>query len=263
MDYNARNAPLVKGGRLARSQTATSPNTESILSKVVDIYCDGTRMSATLWLPDDGTSAEKPALLLMHGWGGLRDHLDMSYAKKFCKAGFVVLTFDYRGWGDSDGVILPAEGPTPLLKVIDPNWQLRDIATCLDYLTGGGVEGVDTTRVGIWGSSMGGAHAITVGGTDTTGRVKCIVSQVGMMTTSDLLRHAGVDIGSVAQQASQIAAGEATSRFTWNLPELDGQVNVARMRDYVAKEYAKNVQVPTLVLDAENEVSAPRMYMDL
>jgi dienelactone hydrolase len=188
MDFDERNAPLVHGGRLARRQTSRPNNKERIVSKVIDLYSDGTRLSATLWRPDDGSpSGMKPALLLMHGWGGIRDHLDMSYAKKYCKAGFIVLTFDYRGWGDSDGVLLPAEGPTPLMKVVDPDWQLRDIATCLDYLTGG-VEGVDANRVGVWGSSIGGGHmyVITVGGTDTTDWVKCIVSQEGMMTTSGL-----------------------------------------------------------------------------
>ena len=58
-----------------------------------------------------------------------------------------MLTFDYRGWGDSDGV----GGER---KVVDPDWQLRDASTSLDYLSGGGVSGVDTERIGIWGSSM-------------------------------------------------------------------------------------------------------------
>ena len=33
---------------------------------------------------------------------GLRSHLNNQYAPKFAEAGFVVLTFDYRGWGESD-----------------------------------------------------------------------------------------------------------------------------------------------------------------
>ena len=41
---------------------------------------------------------------------------------------------------------------------------------------------------GIWGSSMGGGHVITIGGLDhSEGRIKCIVSQMGMMIASDLL----------------------------------------------------------------------------
>lgn len=108
-------------------------------------------------------------------------------------------------------------------------------------------------RVGIWGSSMGGAHVVTIGGTDVTSRVKCIVSQVGMMRTSDLLRHAGVEVSSIAKLASNTAAGGGVGRYTGSLPELDGQINLARMRDYVAKDYAEKIKVPTLVLDAANE----------
>ena len=42
-------------------------------------------------------------------------------------------------------------------KVIDPEWQLRDVDSALQFLLGA-VAGVDTARVGIWGSSFGGGH---------------------------------------------------------------------------------------------------------
>ena len=32
----------------------------------------------------------------------MRSHLNQAYAPEFAKAGYVVLSFDYRGWGDSD-----------------------------------------------------------------------------------------------------------------------------------------------------------------
>ena len=39
---------------------------------------------------------------------------------------------------------------------------------------------------------MGGGHVITIGGLDRLeGKIKCIVSQLGMMITSDLLKHVG------------------------------------------------------------------------
>ena len=81
-----------------------------IVPTVVDIYSDGTRMSGTVWRPKDKSLDQKlPAILLCHGFGGKRAHLDYSYAPKFAQAGFVALTFDYRGWGDSDGILVAAE----------------------------------------------------------------------------------------------------------------------------------------------------------
>ena len=85
--------------------------------KSVDVWSDGTRMAGDLWLPADIVADERrPAIVLAQGWGGLREQLNRSYALDFVAAGFVVLTFDYRGWGDSDGrlvVVGPRPAPAP------------------------------------------------------------------------------------------------------------------------------------------------------
>ena len=82
---------------------------------VVDIFSDGTRMTGTLWRPKDASNDKLlPAILLCGGFGSKRSQLDFSYASRFAQAGFIVLTFDYRGWGDSDGVLIAAEKhPSP------------------------------------------------------------------------------------------------------------------------------------------------------
>ena len=87
MDFDARNAPLVKGGRKAREQTAQPGNAEGIVSQVVDIFSDGVRLSATLWRPEGGAnSSPRPAILLMHGWGGIRDHVsELQLHRRSCK----------------------------------------------------------------------------------------------------------------------------------------------------------------------------------
>src|SRR4051812_48781381 len=85
----------------------TALEKEGVTHEIVDVYSDGTRMTGTVWRPKTWTQGTKlPAILLCHGWGGKRGHLDYSYAPQFAKAGFVALTFDYRGWGDSDGVLV-------------------------------------------------------------------------------------------------------------------------------------------------------------
>ena len=86
-----------------------APEQYGVVSRIVDIYSDGTRMSATIWRPKGVESKPLPAILLCHGFGAKRSHLDYSYAPRFAQAGFVALTFDYRGWGDSDGIVISAE----------------------------------------------------------------------------------------------------------------------------------------------------------
>ena len=95
---------LAFGLQGVRSQEAAKPvvGDFKIESRHVDIWSDGTRFSGDLWSPRGLQSADKlPALC--HGWGGVRSHFNQAYAPEFVTAGYVVLTFDYRGWGDSFG----------------------------------------------------------------------------------------------------------------------------------------------------------------
>jgi predicted acyl esterase len=87
------------------------------------------------------------------------------YAKVFAAAGFVALTFDYRGFGGSQGTkwrLIPLE-------------QIDDIRNAITFLQG--TQGVDPERIGVWGTSFGGGHAPYVAGIDS--RVKAAVGQVG------------------------------------------------------------------------------------
>lgn len=60
-------------------------------------------MAADLFVPDDRKPGQRlPAILLCHGWAGPKAHLSRTYAPYFCAGGFVCLTFDYRGWCESD-----------------------------------------------------------------------------------------------------------------------------------------------------------------
>ena len=45
---------------------------------------------------------------MAHGFGGTRDTGLLGYAEGFAAAGLDVLLFDYRGFGDSDGLAAPA-----------------------------------------------------------------------------------------------------------------------------------------------------------
>ena len=167
--FENRTAYLRKTGRETRDTTSLGGNELGVISKVIDLYSDGVRLSATIWEPDKkvekyGNSAKLPAILLCHGWGGIRDHLDSSYAPKFAAEGFICLTFDYRTWGDSDGVLMPNNGMpekhdnmvpgkgsynidcTVLKKVVDPEWQLQDIKSCMTFLRS--LKSVDQDKLG-------------------------------------------------------------------------------------------------------------------
>jgi len=235
--------------------------------RAITIWSDGTRMAADLWLPaGSGDGVKRPAILLTHGWGGERSHLNNTYAPKFANAGFVVLAFDYRGWADSDSrLVIIGDQPRPdengevtvraraIREVVDPHDQVRDITSALDYLAG--EPGVDVDRIGIWGTSYSGGHVIVVGARDK--RVAAIVSQVGYQGvgwTPERRRFAD-------QRATDKARGviDPIPQGIDVVPNLRGTPDLAKMADYRPIDSAQDVRVPTLVIDVTGEELFDRM----
>lgn len=236
------------------------------MKKTITIWSEGTRMAADLFVPDDLERGERrPAILLCHGWGGPKSHLSSTYAPYFCEGGFVCVTFDYRGWFESDARLVTmekqpepdAEGyinvrGKPVREVVDPLDQNRDIHNALDYLLA--ESSVDTSRIGLWGSSFGGGHVIYMAGTDP--RVKAVVSQVpGMMgqgTDANGFTHMDPEGQKVA---TAMARGEVDilPRPAGMPDSLKGAGDFRTMWLYRPLQAAANIKVPTLIIDQEEE----------
>lgn len=136
-------------------------------SQAVQFYSEGTRLAGDLFLPDNLRPGEQRAgILLCHGYTGVRNLYLPDTACALTKAGYVVLTFDYKGWGDSDG---PKSRLSPYGRVIDSQ-------AALTFL--GAQEMVDEDRLGIYGTSYGGATVVWTAAVDP--RVKVVVSVVGV-----------------------------------------------------------------------------------
>jgi dipeptidyl aminopeptidase/acylaminoacyl peptidase len=134
--------------------------------RVVHFYSDGFKLEADYWAPAGATpTAKVPGIVLCPGYGAIRKHTLPDYADYFVAAGIAVCSLDYRGFGGSEGKEdrnIPYE-------------QAQDIRAALTWL--GLQPEVDPARLGLWGTSGGGAHVPYVTGIDT--RVKCAVAQIG------------------------------------------------------------------------------------
>lgn len=136
-------------------------------SQAVSFYSEGTRLSGDLFLPDGLVPGEQRAgIVLCHGYTGVRNLYLPDTAKALTDAGYAVLTFDYKGWGDSDG---PKSRLSPYGRVIDSQ-------AALTFL--GAQDMVDADRLGIYGTSYGGATVVWTAAVDQ--RVKAAVSVVGI-----------------------------------------------------------------------------------
>ncbi len=137
------------------------------MQKPVTFYSEGIKLVGDLYYPEDiGAGEQRGGVVLCHGYTGVKDLYLPDNARVLNEAGYVVLTFDYKGWGDSEG---PRTRLAPYSRVID-------VQAALTFL--GLQSEVDEDRLGIYGTSYGGATVVWAGAVDS--RVKCIVSVVGI-----------------------------------------------------------------------------------
>lgn len=171
---------------LAFPSAADEPLNYSI--KPVTIWSDGTRMAGDLYLPNDLKPDEKRATILFcAGTAGVKKGNGGLYGRRFAKEGFIVLAFDYRGWGESDCKLMMT-GPMPkpdekgeiTVKARPIRWQMDladqtlDIRCAISFLSG--EPNVDPACIGLFGTSYGGGLVTWVAANDP--RVKCVVAQV-------------------------------------------------------------------------------------
>jgi fermentation-respiration switch protein FrsA (DUF1100 family) len=123
----------------------------------------GVTLRGWLYMPD--SPPPHPAITMTHGYAGVKEQGLDRFASAFAGAGFVVLVHDHRGFGASDG--------SPRNDV-DPWVQINDWRRAISFLESQPV--VDENRIGLWGTSYAGGHAIVLGATDR--RLRAVVAQV-------------------------------------------------------------------------------------
>ncbi|MBB6093458.1 hypothetical protein HNQ60_002339 [Povalibacter uvarum] len=174
------------GSEPARARPAGFVVPEDIRQRRVDIYSEGNRMTGYVFVAKSvAADAKLPTIIMAHGWGGVQAQLRQD-ASEFAREGYLVVTFDYRGWGESDSRVVLKSAATDVTKtdftaevhaireVVDPLDMAADWQNAIHWVHGEGQ--VDANRIGLWGSSMGGSYVVYAGAHDA--RVKAVHSQV-------------------------------------------------------------------------------------
>ena len=257
-------------GLLATSEARAQRGFElpdMVTRRAVDIWSEGTRLAGDLYAPRDLAADEtRPTIVMSHGWGGTKALL-ANIASRLAAEGYLVLAFDYRGWGESDGKLV-VQGDMPdrdadgivtvrareIRNVVDPIDQTVDIQRAFDFIEG--EPNVDTTRLGYWGSSYSGAHAIWVAAHEP--RAGCAVGQVAAADSRSLaaVSWAGQDIAEHARlQAIRRARGDIDPlpQGTDKAPNLNGWAHLDKVLSYNPVDDAGRITIPLLVIDAGNE----------
>ena len=233
-----------------------------IAFRTVTMISDGVRLHGEVFTPAGlGPDRRLPAVVMAHGWGGVAAGL-RGDAADIAKAGYFVLVFDYRGWGESGSPVVlvnpepphrPGEATTftaqvqPLREYVNPLEQAEDWFSALDWIMG--EPGVDHDRVGIRGSSYSGGHVIYVAAHDP--RVRAVVSQVGGMDS----RPAPGKERPGRDMATRLARGEVgyPAPRASAIMGLIGSPIGHKGERYAPVVEAAKVKAPTLVILVEHE----------
>jgi len=130
----------------------------------VEFQSGGDTVRGWLYTPDDG-EGPYPVVVMAGGWCYVKELVQPHYADMYAGAGLAALLFDYRNFGSSDGA---------RRQHIDPNMQLEDYGNAISFAET--LDEVDPDRIGVWGLSYSGGHALILGATDP--RVRCVASQI-------------------------------------------------------------------------------------
>jgi len=134
----------------------------------------GLNCAGDLYLPDDHKGGRRPGLVIGHGFSFVKEAL-VEEGGYFSRAGYITLAIDYRSFGESEGE--PRGQLFPLNEV-------EDYRNAISYLQTR--DEVDPERIGIWGTSFGGAVVIYTAAFER--RAKAVVAQVPVVNGLNWMR---------------------------------------------------------------------------
>src|SRR5439155_16751532 len=98
-----------------------------VVKKAIDFYSEGFKLVGDVYYPDGVKPGERRAgIVLCHGYTGVKDLYLPDNARVLNDAGYMVMTFDYKGWGDSEG---PRSRLAPYSRVADVQAALTFLGT--------------------------------------------------------------------------------------------------------------------------------------
>jgi len=164
---------------------------------------NGVELAGSLLRP--AGSGPHPLIVLSHGFSATMAMGLLDYAECFRAAGLACLVYEHRNFG--------ASGGEPRYE-IDPWQQVADMRDALSHART--LPGIDPERIGLWGTSYAGGHALVVAALDR--RVRCVVSQVPMVDGYATLRSwIGAEHWDLMQQRF---AADRDARYRGEAPRL-------------------------------------------
>jgi len=176
----------------------------------------GSKCAADFMHPDG--QGPYPCVLMAHGFAAQRDFRLEQFARRFVEAGAAVFLFDYRGFGDSEG--LPRQ-------LVSPRRHLQDWHAALSHVRG--LPQVDPRRLALWGTSFSGGHVMVVAARDRRVAAVCaqvpFVSGISALGQLPLRQIARLSLAGLRDAAQSLSGGPAFRLPVVGLPDELAMMN--------------------------------------
>jgi len=184
---------------------------------------DGHRLAAHLYRPPQAAAGQPtPGIVMCGPVSSVKEQTLPHYAQRFADAGYTVLTFDPRGFGESEGE--PRFHYDPWLVVADY------VNACAHLMAR---DDVDATRVAAVGVCMGGGYALAVAARER--RLAACVSVAG-----------GYDLGGTMQAAIGADGLAAYLRTANELHDRQRRTGEVAYVPTIARELSADVPVAVM-----------------
>ena len=227
----------------------------------VEFKSEGATLRGRLYRPAEATT-DAPAIVMAHGFGALAIWLT-DLAVDLAQAGFAVLLFDHRNFGDSDG------GPR---FSFDTLLQIRGYRDAISFLEK--QPSIDKKKIVAWGESASSLVVQFIGVFDE--RVRAVIAHTPVCGNSTMKFDESPEKFEWARQnwstldLSTVPTRELAVRFC-RLHEGEGPVVVeggaavsyaTRMRKKYATDWSNQIFILQRKLEAQfNEQRLPAKYL--
>jgi uncharacterized protein len=159
------------------TQLNVLPNVDPSVRESVRFESDGLALAGHLYRPAKAARGERTSALVMAGpMTSVKEETVPHYAAPLAEAGYTVLTFDNRNFGESEGE--PRQH-------LDTAQQVEDLKNAVSYLLAR--EDVDPDRLGLCCVCMGAGYALAVASMDL--RVRALAIVAGAYNITDTYRE--------------------------------------------------------------------------
>ena len=181
-------------------------NTE-VTMRTIHFKSEGLNLAGNLYYPANYEEGKQyPTLICSGSWTTVKEQMAGLYAKRFAENGFITLAFDFRNFGESEG--LPRSWENPSMKI-------QDIKNAVAYVKT--LPEVDSDKIGAFGVCAGSMYTLMAAAEDHD--IKAVATTASWLHDAEAVKlfyggEEGVQQRKDAAQAAKKRYAE-TGEFTY------------------------------------------------